>query len=162
MVNKLNLRLFDRFRQVGRKMRSGHAPGTIYPENGDSKKMINSIMPCRVAGPQREMILGILKKEGISKQQEIADELHISKSTLSEMINRLVDDGYVERTSDPSDRRTTVLVLTKTGDERAEEVIEERIRVMEFMFRNLTDEDKEELIKLLDKMLGEDEAVDCI
>ena len=151
-MDNINMQLFDRFRLVGRKMRVGRGPGAVMPGGNKFREMV----PDRVPGLQREMILGILKKERITKQQDIADVLHVSKSTLSAMVDSLAEDGYVERTSDPADRRAIVLVLTQAGEKRAEEVIEERISAMEFMFRNLTDKDKEELIRLLDKMLGED------
>ena len=47
---------------------------------------------------KRDLVLPFLMfQEGGMKQKEIADEIRISPSTLSEMINRLVKDGYVER-----------------------------------------------------------------
>ena len=162
MTNNINMRLFDRLRHVGRRMRMGRTPGMITSDGEVFRKLAGDGMSKRMPGLQREMILAILKKEGITKQQDIADEFHVTKSTLSEMVNRLVEDGYVKRTDDPADRRTTVLVLTEAGDKRAEEVIEERVKVMDYMFRGLSDGEKEELIRLLDKMLGEDEAAGCI
>lgn len=163
MLNSTNAKLFDRFRHVGRKMRMGRAPGMMTPDVEQMRALMagGKGMPPMPAF-HREVILVVLYKNGSGmKQQDIADELHISKSTLSEMINKLAEDGCLERTADPSDRRATIIVLTEKGRKRAEEVIEERAGMMDFMFRNLTEDEKEELIRLLDKLLG-DESRDCI
>jgi DNA-binding MarR family transcriptional regulator len=81
----------------------------------------------------------------------------VSPSTLSEMINRLVEDGYVERKADPGDRRARLLSLTEAGRIQGQEILEECACVLAFLFRNLEDGDKMELVRLLDKLLGRTE-----
>ena len=151
MKQTMNMQLFDRFRQVNRKMRRDLSHGSIQSslDEGSSKNCKRNPVF------QREMILCILKKEGNMKQQDLADELHIGKSTLSQMISRLVADGYVKRTSDPKDRRAALLVLTQMGHQRALEITENRLQVIADTFKQLSDSEKAELIVLLDKMLGD-------
>jgi DNA-binding MarR family transcriptional regulator len=104
------------------------------------------------------MILGVLmlSEDGMN-QREIAEEMGVSPSTLSEMINRLVEDGYVERKADPGDRRARLLSLTEAGRIQGQEILEECACVLAFLFRNLEDGDKMELVRLLDKLLGRTE-----
>jgi MarR family transcriptional regulator for hemolysin len=93
------------------------------------------------------------------KQKEIADEIRVSPSTLSEMIDRLVEDGFVERKPDSEDRRVKRLCLTESGRDRAEYMLKQLTAILERMFINLDTGEKEELIRLLDKLTGFDSRV---
>ena len=51
------------------------------------------------------------RSEGL-KQSELADVLEIQPITLTRLIDRLCDNGLIERRSDPADRRAKRLFLT--------------------------------------------------
>lgn len=141
MQSSINTTLFDRFMLVNRQMRTCKPT----PASGRDTQLAN-----------REIILVILYRHGASmRQQDVMREIHVSKSTLSEMINRLVEDGYLERASDPKDRRSTIIVLTERGRTRAEEVMDEHGRIVDGLFCRLSDAEKTELVRLLDRLLGE-------
>ncbi len=102
---------------------------------------------------KREVILCfLLFKDKGAKQKEIADEMGVSPS---ETISRLVKDGYVERIDDAGDRRAKFLRLTSSGREKAEDLLAKLISFLGDAFRNLEDGEKRELIRILDKLLGE-------
>ena len=159
METDRNFLLLDRFRQVARLMRMGWTPDDIPTVK---EKMIRTSTASSgdscVRLFKREMILGVLmlSEDGMN-QREIAEEMGVSPSTLSEMINRLVEDGYVERKADPGDRRARLLSLTMAGRIQGQEILEECACVLAFLFRNLEDGDKMELVRLLDKLLGRTE-----
>lgn len=159
METDRNFLLLDRFRQVARLMRMGWTPDDIPTVK---EKMIRTSAASSgdscVRLFKREMILGVLmlSEDGMN-QREIAEEMGVSPSTLSEMINRLVEDGYVERKADPGDRRARLLSLTEAGRIQGQEILEECACVLAFLFRNLEDGDKMELVRLLDKLLGKQE-----
>ena len=159
METDRNFLLLDRFRQVARLMRMGWTPDDIPTVK---EKMIRTSTASSgdscVRLFKREMILGVLmlSEDGMN-QREIAEERGVSPSTLSEMINRLVEDGYVERKADPGDRRARLLSLTEAGRIQGQEILEECACVLAFLFRNLEDGDKMELVRLLDKLLGRTE-----
>lgn len=159
METDRNFLLLDRFRQVARLMRMGWTPDDIptVKEKMTRTSGASSGESC-VRLFKREMILGVLmlSEDGMN-QREIAEEMGVSPSTLSEMINRLVEDGYVERKADPGDRRARLLSLTEAGRIQGQEILEECACVLAFLFRNLEDGDKMELVRLLDKLLGRTE-----
>lgn len=105
-------------------------------------------------GMGRERILVILSDhpEGI-RQKALAEEAGINASTTSEMITKLEDTGYVIRTADESDKRATVLKLTDMGAARAEEIRGEREAFMDRFFSRLTEDEKQTLSDLLDKLM---------
>ena len=101
----------------------------------------------------RERILTLLQdSEGGLRQKEVGEALKIGPSATSEFIDKLENDGYVRRTVDPDDKRATRLVLTEMGDARASEVRDQHTRRIATMFSALTEEEKEELLMLLEKL----------
>lgn len=165
MGTSINLMILDRFRHVERMMRVAAPPcedaadsqGSSHSEK-NSRQSFQDDKICTVQGVlKRDAVLPFLlcMKRGM-KQKEIADEIRVSPSTLSEMINRLVEDGYVERKADEDDRRAKTLFLTEAGRERAEYMLAQITLVVDSLFVNLDDDEKCQLIRLLDKLVGND------
>ncbi len=104
----------------------------------------------------RERLLVVMAEtpEGI-RQKDLIEKLHIGQSSTSELINKLEDDGYIERKVDESDKRATLLFLTEKGQARASEVADERAAMFEDVFSKLTDEEKQTLSDLFDKLLAD-------
>ncbi len=46
---------------------------------------------------------------------EVAEALHVGKSAASMLVDKLVQQGYAERSDDPSDRRRAIVVPSATG-----------------------------------------------
>ena len=151
-MENLDFMLFDALRHVGRTMRTGHGPGMLAPPGME---------PGAGGQPpalQREVILAILSDSGDGlRQKDIAGAFRVSPSTLSSMLDKLEAEEYLERRTDPSDRRATTLTLTEKGRSRAEEIKVQRMSMMGRLFSRLDDEDKKTLIRLLRKMVPEEE-----
>ena len=128
-----------------------------YPERGPGGMGPEGGFP---HGPRlalnRERVLEVLleNEEGL-RQKEIGERMGVNPSSMSEFIQRLEADGYVERSVDPEDRRATRIRLTDLGRARAWELADEKENRYARLFGNLTDEEKAELIRLIDKMLPE-------
>ena len=109
----------------------------------------------RGGGMSREHMLVIISEypDGV-RQKELAEKAGINASSTSEVVSRLEDDGYLIRTIDESDRRATVLKLTEMGAVRAEEIRSEREEFLDEFFSKLSEEEKQTLSDLLDKLLN--------
>ena len=105
-------------------------------------------------GMNRERMLVIISDhpEGI-RQKALAEAAGINASSTSEVVSRLEDDGYLIRTIDENDKRATVLKLTEMGAVRAEEIRTEREAFLDDFFSKLTEEEKQTLSDLLDKLM---------
>jgi DNA-binding MarR family transcriptional regulator len=53
--------------------------------------------------------------EGHRRIQELAEEIHLSQSALSRLVQRLEDDGYVSRSVCDHDRRGVYACVTEAG-----------------------------------------------
>lgn len=106
--------------------------------------------------PREGILLAVLEAgEGGARQKDIAEKIGINPSSLSEQIDRLEADRYLERIANPDDRRSTLLVLTEKGRARAYEVADERAKRAQSLCGNLTEDEIDQLLALLNKLLGE-------
>ena len=106
----------------------------------------------------RERLLVILDSfEGGAKQKELRKELDVSSAAVSELVSKLEKDGYVERKVDEKDKRATVITLSELGAARAAELADEKNERFEKTFKALTAKEREQLLKLLEKLTAEDD-----
>jgi MarR family transcriptional regulator, transcriptional regulator for hemolysin len=70
--------------------------------------------PLGVTRPQWRALLHLSIEPGQS-QSDLADRLEVERITLCRMVDRLAENGLVERRADPSDRRVWRLHLTTSA-----------------------------------------------
>ncbi|KXU94235.1 MarR family transcriptional regulator [Caballeronia megalochromosomata] len=59
--------------------------------------------------------LEILQKTPGVNQRQLGDELDVDRSTIADLVARMVRNGLIERSDDPVDKRSYVLFLTAAG-----------------------------------------------
>jgi len=69
-------------------------------------------------GHSRFELLGILLKQGPLPAGELAAAVGVSPATVSQVLDRLEEDGYVERVRSDADRRVVLVALTRRGEEK--------------------------------------------
>lgn len=103
-------------------------------------------------GSQKRILI-ILDEIGTAiTQQKLTERLGIQPGSVSEVIAKLENAGYIRRTPNEADRRTTDIQLTKTGKAAAAQASRQRIQRHEQMFSCLSDTQKKELLSLLEKI----------
>ena len=106
----------------------------------------------------RERALVVIDSyEGGVKQKDLRKELDVSPAAVSELVSKLEKDGYVERKVDPSDKRATLITLTELGAARAAELSDEKNERYEKTFKALNAKEREQLLKLLEKLTAEED-----
>lgn len=80
---------------------------------------------------------------------DVGELLGVTNAAASQMIDRLVLKGYIERSEDPVDRRAKRLRLTKKGHSLVSESIDIRQRWMEKLTDALTIEEQKSIITAL-------------
>lgn len=77
---------------------------------------ITQITPQTLTNEQYQ-VLGVLYERKCCTSTELAEVFMVGKSSITAIITRLVEHGYVERASNTQDRRQIYLSLTKLGEE---------------------------------------------
>lgn len=80
---------------------------------------------------------------------DVGELLGVTNAAASQMIDRLVQNGLIERTEDPIDRRAKQLRLTEHGHSIVRESIEVRRRWMEKLTDALSVEEQQSIIVAL-------------
>lgn len=83
---------------------------------------------------------------------ELSSKLLREKSTMTRVIDRLVHAGYVERRSDPDDRRAQRVVLTVSGREQVRRATIAHQHSLDRRMRALSDLEHDQLHTLLHKL----------
>lgn len=60
-------------------------------------------------------VLGRLRREGPLSMQSLADGEHVRPPSMSRLVDRLCELGYVARSAHPTDRRSVLVTLTDAG-----------------------------------------------
>ena len=103
---------------------------------------------------QARVLTMVSMQEGIN-QKDLAFLLGIRPQTLGEMLQKLEGRGLVERKKSESDGRAVEVTLTDEGRVRAAEIAERRKLAAADMFGTLTEDEKEQLAAILDKLEAE-------
>jgi DNA-binding MarR family transcriptional regulator len=87
-------------------------------------------------------ILMQLHHKGACGVSDISERFDITNAAASQLVEKLVQSGHLERAEDPSDRRAKVLNLTTSGQALIEQGNQERHRWMDDLVKNLSYEEK--------------------
>ncbi len=87
-----------------------------------------------------DVMLHVSEEEGGRRMTELADEVVLSKSGLTALVDRMEADGFVARRSDPDDRRAIRIVLTPLGEERLAKASRHHREVVRRIFTSIVDE----------------------
>lgn len=97
---------------------------------------------------------GVLLKlaHGPLRPGDLATLLHVSPSAVSRTVASLVDEGWVERRTDPSDGRACMLALSPAGVERLRPARVEQARLLTELLQDWDDERAATLAGLLGEL----------
>lgn len=102
-------------------------------------------------GSQKRILI-ILQESGGMTQRELTERLGIQPGSASEVIGKLEHAGLLLRTPGSADRRTADLQLTEAGSIQAQAAAEQRRLRHQEMFSCLSEEEKEMLVVLAEKL----------
>lgn len=97
------------------------------------------------------IVLLVLWENDHLSVKEIGEKLYLDSGTLTPLINKLIDKGYVLKEVQPQDNRELIISLTKKGLSLKEEIIDVPCCISNKV--KLTLEESKELYTLLYKVL---------
>jgi DNA-binding MarR family transcriptional regulator len=105
-------------------------------------------------GPPRYLVVRavFLAEAGRLSLSEIAKRIGVTTTNVTNLIDGLERDGWVERQANPADRRMTYVQLTELGKERCGQLIPATARLTSDLFDVLTGDEKQQLIAILAKL----------
>jgi DNA-binding MarR family transcriptional regulator len=90
---------------------------------------------------------------GASAVSDISEDLGITPAAASQMMERLVQQGLILRTEDPSDRRVKQIVLTDAGRQALRQVISARQSWFGALADKLSQGEKDQVLAALNILI---------
>ena len=97
-------------------------------------------------------VLMQLHYRGACGMSRISEGYDITPAAASQLVDKLVHSGLIQRVEDPNDRRAKLLSLTDKGTELIQQGIEERYRWVDELSDRLTAEERVQISEALDIM----------
>ena len=104
--------------------------------------------------PSHGDIMGALYLHGELPMKKIAEMIGRDKSTVTTLVNKLIQLGYVEKKTDPDDSRVNIISLTDMGRMMEQDFWDISQALREKAYHGLSAEEKETLMQLLTKIHG--------
>jgi DNA-binding MarR family transcriptional regulator len=118
-----------------------------------SRQMVNEeLLPLGLNSAEGNILFHLLSQEKVVVQDEIVEQLDISKPAVSRALAALEAKGYIVRKKHPTDKRAKQVILTG----QAQEISTQVIRVYEEVFNTaaagISAQDAAEFIRLFEQV----------
>ena len=110
---------------------------------------------CRHHGAHRgqgRVLRLLVEQDGLS-QRELAEKLNVRPPSLSEVLDKLAADAFIERRPHSEDGRISTVHITDKGREIFAQVRASHLQAMEEWLSDFSNEEKEQLSSLLNKLI---------
>lgn len=97
-------------------------------------------------------VLNIINERGSITQKELLEALTLKSGSVSEVVKKLENQGYIIKTRSSADRRMINITLTDDGRTFLESQLEINSEQEKVLFTSLSQEEQEELVILLNKL----------
>ncbi len=108
--------------------------------------------------PQFFLLMHLYRHEGCGIS-DLGAHMEITNAAASQLVDKLVQAGLLEREEDPNDRRARRVTLSPKGNRLIEQGLEERYRWVEGLETALTEAEKEKVNQALALMVRAVEGI---
>lgn len=96
-------------------------------------------------------VMEALYSKGRLSTGEVMEKILSTSGNIPVIVKNLEKDGFITRKQDEADKRRFILDLTDKGRDLMDEIVPENLKFMDELISLWDDEDKEELIILMNK-----------
>lgn len=100
---------------------------------------------------QANLLLLILRNNHAS-QRDLADQLDVRPSSMTEMLRKLEQGSLILRKQDNKDQRVMRIYLTEEGEKVAQKMSESKDVFLESLFQGLTEDEQKQFFILTEKL----------
>lgn len=105
-----------------------------------------------LSGPRLGILLRLMVEDAGINPTHLSHMQNVKKNTISALISGLEEQGLVERSVDPVDKRGYIIRITPSGRELVKSTAPGRFEFMNHAVASLTSEEKDHLLVLLNKL----------
>ena len=106
---------------------------------------------------QWKITLALSITDGLT-QKELADKIYIDSSTLVPIIDKMVENGLVERKSDSKDRRLNRIFLTKKSESTVDSIIMIVLQLRKMIYHGMSETQLGQVTSILKTIIQNSET----
>ncbi len=91
---------------------------------------------------------------------DLSEHLGVSSAAASQMLERLVEEGLIQRAEDPDDRRMKKITLTDKGYQVMKETVSARLGWLNELSANLTEQEKNQITTAINLIINKAKELD--
>lgn len=115
------------------------------------QKVGNHFREMNLTAPQG-MLIGTLAHHGQMKISDLSEILGLSNSTVSGILDRLENQGFIERTRSKEDRRVVYVKVTDEFKKKSQKQFEDINKMVEQMMEKASPEEMETIFRGMDTL----------
>ena len=102
--------------------------------------------------PEQFLLIDLLWNQGSMSQQQLADQMHKDKNSVTKLVDAIERKGFVYRQQNASDRRSNTLVLTEKALELRDHAKQKGISILDEMLDDISETELRAFISTLNKL----------
>lgn len=102
--------------------------------------------------PTEFAVLELLYHKGSHALQQIGDKVLLASGSITYVVDKLEQKGFLERHSCPKDRRITYAIITDQGKEMFDQIFPQHVKAIKKAVAGLTEPEQELATQLLKKL----------
>ena len=102
----------------------------------------------------RAELLWVLQRSGTATQSSLSSALRTTPRNVTGLVDALEADGFVARAVHPTDRRATLVKLTKKGQSATQSMGRDQDRFARVLFRDVKETDLATFTRILELVIG--------
>jgi DNA-binding MarR family transcriptional regulator len=121
--------------------------------------MVREVSTAGDISPTAATVLGVLARSGAQRVTDLARIAGVSQPAMTQLVNRLTQQGMLARVADDADRRAVLAEVTDAGREVLEARRGQRAGVLDAALARISDEDRAAIAAALPAL---DRLVDAV
>ncbi|PKQ21078.1 MAG: hypothetical protein CVT66_01050 [Actinobacteria bacterium HGW-Actinobacteria-6] len=117
-----------------------------------NRRLMTKMFTVETMHPAQAMCLRALSREDGISQTDLADALHVSRPTVTTMLQKMEAAGVIERRDDEHDARLTRIYMTEAGRAMSERFHALFADSISASVGQMPEDDRRELVRLLDDL----------
>ncbi len=116
------------------------------------RKHVDAAMTAAGLSLSQAKLLALVARLAPCRPSDIATQMGYAPRTVTTALDALEESGWIERSPHPSDRRAQLVVITKVGQAKLDEVQGPKRHAVEHLFGVLSTDEQKRLRELMDRV----------
>lgn len=113
---------------------------------------VNKVIQANGLNPTEFAVLELLYHKGDQPMQQIGSKILLASGSITYVVDKLEQKGFLKRIACPNDRRVTYAQITEEGRAFIAEIFPEHAEQIDKLMSSLSETEKQEAIRLLKKL----------